>query len=306
MQVLHEVLLAFRVRLTSHPGPPCLKMLSAAGGPPADYPVYWVYQYPSWEGPTVTTLSPAELALALAEPFPQNEVKFKPQSVKGNRCMALAYIDARHVMDRLDAVMGLGNWRDEYTILNDGSVQCRLSLRIGGEWVYHEDVGSRSEQPDEGDKMKSAFSDSLKRAAVKFGIGRYLYRLGHEWVDYDPQKRQLARPALPNWALPYPPKKKPAPQEPDPNLPKDGAELHKRLRDYDAKLAAEKVCSLGALLVYVADCGVKAGFQDDIAQWNGQVAIRYAIATTKQFEATARANLKEPSPATGHQPATAA
>jgi hypothetical protein len=32
------------------------------------------------------------------------------------------------------------------------------------------DVGSRSEQPDGGDRLKAAFSDALKRAAVKFGI----------------------------------------------------------------------------------------------------------------------------------------
>ena len=33
--------------------------------------------------------------------------------------------------------------------------------------------------------MKAAFSDALKRAAVKLGVGRYLYRLGGQWVDYD-------------------------------------------------------------------------------------------------------------------------
>jgi hypothetical protein len=36
------------------------------------------------------------------------------------------------------------------------------------------DVGGPSEQPDGGDWLKAAFSDALKRAAVKFGVGRHL------------------------------------------------------------------------------------------------------------------------------------
>jgi hypothetical protein len=73
-----------------------------------------------------------------------------------------------------------------------------LRCRIGGEWIVKTDVGGPSEQPDGGDRLKAAFSDALKRAAVKFGIGRYLYRLPPQWVDYDPQKRKfLHTPKLP-------------------------------------------------------------------------------------------------------------
>ena len=65
------------------------------------------------------------------------------------------------------------------------------------------DVGSPSAQFTEGDRLKAAFSDALKRAAVKFGIGRYLYHLPGEWVEYDPSRRQLVRqPRLPDWAQP--------------------------------------------------------------------------------------------------------
>jgi hypothetical protein len=140
---------------------------------------------------------------ALAAPFEPSEVKFKPQSVKGNRAKAIAYIDARLVEDRLDEVVGVGGWQDEYQVLPDGSVVCQLRVKINGEWVTKTDVGSQSEQPDEGDRMKAAFSDALKRAAVKYGVGRYLYRLPSLWVDYDPQKRQFTAPVpLPKWALP--------------------------------------------------------------------------------------------------------
>ena len=104
-------------------------------------------------------------------------MKFKPQMVKNNRCLAMAYIDARLIQDRLDGVLGVENWQDQYDILTDGSVMCRLRVRLGGRWITKSDVGSPSEQPDSGDRLKAAFSDALKRAAVKFGIGRYLYRL---------------------------------------------------------------------------------------------------------------------------------
>jgi hypothetical protein len=134
----------------------------------------------------------------LAEPFGRDEVEFKPGATKGNRALAMAYVDARVIQDRLDEVLGIDGWQDEYQVLEGGSVVCKLRCRLGGEWVTKADVGSQSEQPDGGDRVKAAFSDALKRAAVKFGVGRYLYRQAPQWVDYDPQRRQFVRkPALP-------------------------------------------------------------------------------------------------------------
>ena len=145
-----------------------------------------------------------DLAARLGEPFDAGEVKFKPQAVSGNRALAIAFVDARAVMDRLDDVFGVGGWQTAYRAAEDG-VFCRLRVRVGAEWVEHEDVGSYSEQPDDGDKLKAAVSDSLKRAAVHLGVGRYLYRLPRQWADYDPQKRQFVKPPpLPAWALPRP------------------------------------------------------------------------------------------------------
>lgn len=140
---------------------------------------------------------------ALSEPFERDEVKFKPQNVKGNRALALAYVDVRVIQDRLDDVLGVDGWQDEYSVLTDMSVVCKLRLRIGKRWITRMDVGSQSEQPDGGDRMKAAFSDALKRAAVKFGMGRYLYRLAPQWVDFDPVKKAFtAAPKLPPFALP--------------------------------------------------------------------------------------------------------
>jgi len=153
----------------------------------------------------ITSQDSKALSRALTEPFDPQYIHFKPLTVKGNRALAAAYLDARAVMQRLDSVFGAGGWKDRYEITESGSVVCTLSVKIEGEWVEKTDVGSPSEQPDDGDKLKAAFSDALKRAAVKLGIGRYLYRLPQQWLDYDPQRRQFARPPqLPAWALPRP------------------------------------------------------------------------------------------------------
>jgi hypothetical protein len=269
---------------------------------------------------TVAPRDPHLVALtaALAEPFEPREVKFKPQSVKNNRCLAMAYIDARLIQDRLDEVLGVENWTDNYTILNDGSVMCRLRLKLGDRWITKTDVGSPSEQPDSGDRLKAAFSDALKRAAVKFGIGRYLYRLPAQWVDYDGVKKQIVSPPqLPPWALPKskrapvgvvktPPQGgavlttgAPVPQPavaqpaPQPNLPANGTELHRRLQDYDAKLASQKLCSRGALLAHVTQAGVKAGFTANLTDWTGP-AIPFAVDAVKEFEKNLRAEKPEP------------
>src|SRR3954469_2455903 len=141
----------------------------------------------------------------LSSPFDPRDIKFKPQMVKNNRALAIAYVDVRLIQDRLDEVLGAENWQDEYDILPDGSVTCRLRVNLGGQWITKMDVGSPSEQPDGGDRLKAAFSDALKRAAVKFGIGRYLYRQPSQWVDYDPARRHFRNaPTLPAFARPTP------------------------------------------------------------------------------------------------------
>lgn len=258
------------------------------------------------------------LTAALAAPFEPREVKYKPQSVKNNRCLAMAYIDARLIQDRLDEVLGVENWEDGYKILVDGSVMCRLRVKLGDRWISKTDVGSPSEQPDGGDRLKAAFSDALKRAAVKFGIGRYLYRLAAQWVDYDPVKKQIIQvPQMPAFGIPkaktLSPAAKPAQpaSKPEPTaevlkvelprpeapkttgLPTNGQELHRRLQEYDAKLAAQKVCPRGALLAHVTQAGVKAGFTANMAEWAGS-AIPFAVDAVKEFEQTARQAKPEP------------
>lgn len=234
---------------------------------------------------------------ALSAPFDPGEVRFKPGAVSGNRALALAYVDARVIQDRLDEVLGVMGWQDDYKFLEDGSVVCRLRLRIGGEWITKVDVGGPSEQPDEGDRRKAAVSDALKRAAVKFGVGRYLYRLPGQWVDYDSHKRQFVRPpSLPPSVLPVRPKEAPvakpavvrsAPRKAAPALPANGVEFQRRLYDYDSKLAAQGLCAAGELVKHIVQAGVSAGHEADLSSWNPDAMV-LAVEETKTFEAKAR------------------
>lgn len=161
----------------------------------------------------------------LAEPFPAADIEWRVARAgkKGNgdiwvKC--LAYITARAVMDRLDEVVGPGNWKDRYWREGEANM-CGLSIRINGEWVEKVD-GAESTDIE---AVKGGISGALKRAAVKWGIGRYLYNLTEGFADARPKEfpgslwardKEIgnfywAPPALPDWALP--------PKKPNPPAP---------------------------------------------------------------------------------------
>ena len=155
---------------------------------------------------------------ALLEPFKESDIEWRIQSAgeKNNKSWArvLAYITARAVMDRLDNVFGIDGWKDEYAQAPDGGVLCKLSVRIEGEWITKEDVSENTNV----DPVKGGVSGALKRAAVKYGIGRYLYNLtdnfalvAEQGVFYQPANPKKGTkafkwnpPVLPDWALPMP------------------------------------------------------------------------------------------------------
>src|SRR5271166_3467138 len=113
------------------------------------------------------------LFAALAAPFDASELKLKSQAGR-----QLHYVTARTVMNRLDDVLGPENWWDDFVPL-EHSVICRLTIRLpDGTTLTKSDAGGYAGMADPGDDDKSGFADAFKRAAVKFGVGRYLYRDG--------------------------------------------------------------------------------------------------------------------------------
>ena len=119
--------------------------------------------------PEPTEKTADEISYFLKMPWPENKVK----SYVGAKGKTFHYLDARQVMHRLDRVLGPDNWSDDYKSI-DGKTCCTLSLYIQGRWVAKSDGAGDTEIEGE----KGGFSDSFKRAAVKWGIGRYLYRDG--------------------------------------------------------------------------------------------------------------------------------
>jgi Rad52/22 family double-strand break repair protein len=69
---------------------------------------------------------------------------------------------------------------------------CRLSIRDPetGEWVSRTDGSGDTDVEAE----KGAFSSSLKRCAVNFGIGRYLYDVASPWVELETKGRSQVIP----------------------------------------------------------------------------------------------------------------
>lgn len=113
--------------------------------------------------------------------------KWRVQSFSKNKPQAqcVAYVDARDVMELLDEVCGPENWQDDYKEA-DGKLFAGIGIKVGDEWVWKWDTGSESNI----EKDKGQVSDSFKRAAVKWGVGRFLYKLAIQYVDANEVKTQ--------------------------------------------------------------------------------------------------------------------
>ena len=137
----------------------------------------------------------------LRAPFSSHAVTWKPGAVnrEKTRALMMPFIDARAVMDRLDAVCP-DDWSFEAVEVTGAKVPTvRGTLTVLG--VSRTDFGEGDPSTEAGDSDKAACSDALKRCAVHFGIGRYLYDLPRAWVEWDQAGRKPVRlPTLPDSA----------------------------------------------------------------------------------------------------------
>ena len=158
-----------------------------------------------------------QLEAALENPFDPGEIKWRVTNTTSDRRrgQVIAYADPRAYTDRLNALFTVRGWTREYAVQviqnferkdrGDGEgtisgkivVTCRVTIDglgshsgLGEEWADNENAGT------------SAEAQAFKRACSCFGLGRYLYDLGGNWVDLDDRKQPLSRPRLPDWALP--------------------------------------------------------------------------------------------------------
>ena len=118
----------------------------------------------------------------LTESFPPEMVK---QLNKGGA--SLAYIPISEVINRMNKVVGVGNWsftvKSWQQLGNSIVAQVSVVATIDGNVVTRDGVGGQKikmskqgEPVDIGDEVKGAVSDALKKAVQTLGIGLYLAR----------------------------------------------------------------------------------------------------------------------------------
>jgi len=130
--------------------------------------------------------------------------KWRVQSANQYGANCVAYIDARQVQDTLDEVVSPECWQVKY-YEHKGNLFCSIGIfmdilntdEILCKWVWKEDCGTESAV----EKQKGEASDAFKRAAVMWGIGRFLYdqkivklptkQKGNKWVAYSETKNKF-------------------------------------------------------------------------------------------------------------------
>ena len=172
--------------------------------------------HPAHHGP-YTELT-ADAARDLRRPISPDEVRFKVQAVRWNKrdgqekvataAQVVAYIDARTVVARLNLLFP-GTWKaptdalplemrltrrnadgtltpirvtDQGEVKADDTLYYRCRLAIAD--AAFEDVGA-------GDDPKAAYSDAIKRVAVRAGIGESLYAMDSPWLRVGDAEHQL-------------------------------------------------------------------------------------------------------------------
>ena len=105
----------------------------------------------------------------LKAPFPPEKIKWRAGATNKDKtkALALAYIDARDVMDRLDEVVGYDKWQTKYTALENGTVICSIGIKIGKEWIWKSDGAGQTNVEGE----KGAISGALKRLPLPVVLG---------------------------------------------------------------------------------------------------------------------------------------
>jgi hypothetical protein len=102
-----------------------------------------------------------------------NEIEWRVQNVTKDKSktVIVPYINNRCVMNRFDAVCGVNNWKNTFTEWRGKGVLAGIGIKIGDEWIFKYDGADETGI----ESTKGGFSDSMKRTAVQWGIGRDLY-----------------------------------------------------------------------------------------------------------------------------------
>lgn len=156
----------------------------------------------------------------LAAPFPASDIEWRVGQAGDKRgggvwAKVLAYVTNRAIMQRLDDTVGPSRWKNEFKSAPEGDgVLCGISIFVNEQltWVTKWDGASNTDI----EAIKGGLSNAMKRAAVQWGVGRYLYDLESGWANILPDGEKgygknktkdgtwfdWNPPDLPSWALP--------------------------------------------------------------------------------------------------------
>lgn len=138
-----------------------------------------------------------EKAKQLKKPFKVDEIEWRIQSKDKNNewAIVLAYVTNRAIMDRLDEVFGIEGWSNEFTTAPDGGILCGITAYMNEMPITKYDGAENTKV----DPIKGGLSNAMKRSAVQWGIGRYLYELDTSFV----KPTQLKPPAMKGYSSYY-------------------------------------------------------------------------------------------------------
>ena len=125
----------------------------------------------------------------LARPFAPEDLEWRIQVTSKDKTSGLAipYVTNRAIQDRLDEVVGPGNWYNDYKPWHGNGKKdaqlCGISIYIEGKGFVTKWDGAEDTDIE---PVKGGLSDSMKRAAVQWGVGRVLYKMAKPlWVKIE-------------------------------------------------------------------------------------------------------------------------
>lgn len=124
----------------------------------------------------------------LAMPFAPEDLEWRLQSTYEDRMKgwAVPYVTNRAIQDRLDDVVGPENWHNEFKPWHGTG---KKEAQICGISIHFESRGYVTKwdgaEDTDIEAVKGGLSDSMKRAAVQWGVGRILYKMDMVWVDIE-------------------------------------------------------------------------------------------------------------------------
>ena len=139
-------------------------------------------------------LNPKEMQQALAKPFAPEDLEWRLQNTTEEKMRGLAvpYVTNRAIQNRLDEVCGPENWYNDFKPWHSNG---KKEAQLCGIAIYFEGRGfiTKWDGAEDSDieSVKGGLSDSMKRAAVQWGIGRVLYDLNTVWVEIEKRGRSF-------------------------------------------------------------------------------------------------------------------